>query len=82
MITNNRYIVLFLIILLFGCIYLSSYNHTALGNGDNDGNNGNDGNDGNDGNNGNDNDIKEKKEKKKDKGNGDDTPFILPVPFP
>ena len=66
MITNNRYIVLFLIILLFGCIYLSSYNHTAQGNGDNDGNNGNNGNDDN---NGNDNDIKEKKEKKKDKGN-------------
>ena len=73
MITNNRYIVLFLIILLLGCIYLSSYKHTALGNGDNDGNDGNDGND---------NDIKENKEKKKDKGNGDDTPFILPLPFP
>ena len=81
MIINDRYIVLFLIILLFGCIYLSSYKQNALGNGDNDGNNGNDGNDGDSGND-NDNDIKEKKEKKKDKGNGDDTPFILPVPFP
>ena len=76
MITNNIYIVLFLIILLFGCIYFSSYNHTALGNGDNDGNNDNDDD------NGNNNDIKEKKEKKKDKGNDDDIPFILPVPFP
>ena len=67
---------MFLIILLFGCIYLSSYKHTALGKGENDGNDGNNGNDGND------NEIKEKKEKKKDKGNGDDIPFILPVPFP